>query len=154
MIAVQQSQTVTNLYPFLCVATLPQSGTCGRTPIASHSDTWSTPLLRAAAWLLIAVVVALSLLPPEFRPVSGAPHDAEHFAIFAFTGLIVGLGYRSYHPYQAAALIAFTGAVEIAQVWIPGRHARLEDFVVDASAACIGVAMAWLALRAARGRDR
>jgi VanZ family protein len=38
------------------------------------------------------------------------------------------------------------------QLWMPGRHARLEDFVVDALAACAGIAVAavldWL-----RGRS-
>jgi VanZ family protein len=28
------------------------------------------------------------------------------------------------------------------QLWAPGRHARLEDFVVDALAACLGIALA------------
>ena len=33
-----------------------------------------------------------------------------------------------------------TGLIEILQLWAPGRHARLEDFVVDALAACVGLA--------------
>jgi VanZ family protein len=28
------------------------------------------------------------------------------------------------------------------QLWAPGRHARLEDFVVDALTACLGLAIA------------
>jgi VanZ family protein len=34
------------------------------------------------------------------------------------------------------------GAIEILQIWAPGRHARLEDFVVDALACCVGLAVA------------
>jgi VanZ family protein len=34
------------------------------------------------------------------------------------------------------------GVIEILQIWAPGRHARLEDFVVDALAACAGLAIA------------
>jgi len=33
-----------------------------------------------------------------------------------------------------------TGVIEILQFWAPGRHARLMDFVVDALAACVGLA--------------
>jgi VanZ family protein len=35
-----------------------------------------------------------------------------------------------------------TGVIEILQFWAPGRHARLSDFVVDALAACAGLAVA------------
>ncbi len=34
------------------------------------------------------------------------------------------------------------GVIEILQLWAPGRHARLEDFAVDALAACAGLAVA------------
>jgi VanZ family protein len=32
--------------------------------------------------------------------------------------------------------------MEILQFWVPGRHARISDFVVDAAAACAGLALA------------
>ena len=34
-----------------------------------------------------------------------------------------------------------SGAIEIAQLWVPGRHARLIDFLVDTTAACIGIGL-------------
>ena len=34
-------------------------------------------------------------------------------------------------------LVIFAGAIEIAQVLIPGRHARLSDFLVDAVSMCV-----------------
>jgi len=33
------------------------------------------------------------------------------------------------------------GVLELLQLWMPGRHARLADFVVDALAACVGLAL-------------
>jgi len=42
----------------------------------------------------------------------------------------------------AAIAVAMIGLIEILQFWAPGRHARLEDFVVDALAACAGLAIA------------
>jgi VanZ family protein len=46
------------------------------------------------------------------------------------------------------------GLIEILQLWAPGRHARLEDFVVDALAACVGIAVAagldWIIQRSRR----
>ena len=110
-------------------------------------------LLRAGAWLLVIAIVILSVVPPSLRPITDAPHDLEHLAIFAATGLAFGFGYRFRHLYQAVGLAAFAGAVEIAQYWVPGRHARLGDFTVDALGACIGVFAAWLMLKAMRGRQ-
>jgi VanZ family protein len=41
-------------------------------------------------------------------------------------------------------LVIFAGAIEFAQIFAPGRHARISDFLVDAFAACIGVAVSAL----------
>ena len=38
--------------------------------------------------------------------------------------------------------VGLTGLIEILQFLAPGRHARLEDFIVDALAACVGLAIA------------
>jgi VanZ family protein len=97
---------------------------------------------RIASWLLAASIVVLSLVPPSLRPVTELPHDVEHFAIFGATGLAYGLGYSRQYFVVAAALLIFTGAIEVAQMAVPGRHARLSDFMVDALAVCIGVVTA------------
>jgi VanZ family protein len=102
---------------------------------------------QVSAWLLVSATLLLSVVPPSLRPVTDAPHNVEHFAIFLMTGFCFGIGYPYKYELQAVALIAFTGLIEIAQLWVPGRHSRLSDFVVDASAACIGIATAWLITR-------
>jgi VanZ family protein len=100
-------------------------------------------LFKIAAWFLLVTIVVLSVVPPEDRPVTPAPHDFEHVAIFVATGLAFGLGY-SRHGVQILALMAFSAAVEIIQLGIPGRHARVSDFVVDALSVSIGVGLPWL----------
>jgi VanZ family protein len=35
--------------------------------------------------------------------------------------------------------VVFSGSVEIMQLFVPGRHARLSDFAIDATAACVGL---------------
>ncbi len=97
--------------------------------------------VRLAAWFLALVITVLSLVPPEFRPETGAPHDLEHFAIFAATGFAFGFGY-SRRRLVTVALVIFAGAIELAQTFVPGRHARLSDFIVDAVAMCVGIAAA------------
>jgi len=94
---------------------------------------------RFVAWVLAALIVVLSLVPAALRPETGAPHDVEHFAIFAATGLAFGLGYERRHGLIGVLLVIFAAAVECAQLPIPGRHARLSDFIVDALAMCVGL---------------
>jgi VanZ family protein len=96
-------------------------------------------ICRIIGWILASAIVVLSIVPSIWRPVTAAPHHVEHFIIFFATGLAFGFGYVRNHFLVAILLVTFSGLVELAQLLVPGRHARLSDFVVDASAACIGL---------------
>jgi VanZ family protein len=111
-------------------------------------------MCRAAAWLLTLAVIVLSFVPPSHRVVTYAPHNLEHFAIFFATGVAFGVGYQSRPFVSGIALVIFCGAIELAQNWVPGRHARLTDFIVDAAATCVGVSMASLATRLGPAQSR
>jgi VanZ family protein len=102
---------------------------------------------QIASWLALLVIVALSLVAPSLRPVTFLPQALEHAAIFGLAGIAAGLGYPSRTALTLTALVTFSAAVEVAQLFVPGRHARLRDFAVDAGAALIGVALAGLAAR-------
>ena len=93
---------------------------------------------QIVAWSLAATIVVLSLVPSELRPETGVPHILEHGLIFAATGAAFGLGYEARSGSLAIQLVIFASAVEIAQLFAPGRHARLSDFLVDAVAICAG----------------
>jgi hypothetical protein len=108
---------------------------------------------RISAWCLAATIVILSLVPPSLRPETGAPHSLEHLTIFVATGFAFGLGYKRGNFLLAILLVIFSGAIEIAQLFMPGRHARLSDFIIDTVAACIGLVMSSLfSLRSAKGQ--
>jgi VanZ family protein len=107
-------------------------------------------ILRALAIAIAGLIVILSLVPPSLRPVTAAPHDFEHFAIFLLCGLCLGLGYRSGHLLQGGALVIFAAVVEVLQRLVPGRHARLGDFLIDAAAGCAGICLAWIGLKMPR----
>ena len=98
-----------------------------------------TQAARIVAWSLAAAIVVLSVVPPSFRPETVAPHNVEHFLIYWSTGLAFGLGYKRRLGLLAILLLIFTGSVEITQLFVPGRHARLSDFIVDAGAVWIGL---------------
>jgi VanZ family protein len=99
-------------------------------------------LYQLSAWLCVAMIGVLSLVAPSLRPVTILPHNLEHAAIFALAGFAAGLGYPGRPIRTLAAFVIFAGAVELAQIYVPGRHATLTDFMVDALAACAGVGIA------------
>jgi VanZ family protein len=101
-----------------------------------------TILLRLVAWGLAAAVTFATLGPPRYRPHADLGQSGEHALAFVLVGLAFGLAYRRNRLLTALAAVAMTGAIEVLQFWAPGRHARLSDFVVDALAACAGLAVA------------
>ena len=117
-----------------------------------------TIILRLFAWLLAAAITFASLGPAHLRTHSELGQDGEHTLAFVLLGLAFGLAYTRNRLLTAAIVVAGTGLIEILQLWAPGRHARLEDFVVDALAACAGLAMAaaldWMIKRTRRPNVR
>ncbi len=101
-----------------------------------------TIILRLFAWSLAAAVAFATLGPPGLRPHSNLGQDGEHALAFVLLGLAFGLAYTSNRWLTAFLAVGLTGALELLQLWMPGRLARLEDFVVDALAACVGLAIA------------
>jgi VanZ family protein len=94
---------------------------------------------RAIAWSLAAAIIVLSIVPPRLRPETALPHDLEHFGIFFAMGIAFSVGYQSKRQSLMVLLVIFSGAVELSQFFVPGRHARVTDFVVDGLAVCTGV---------------
>jgi VanZ family protein len=94
------------------------------------------------AWLLALAILVLSVVPAWLRPQTGVPHDLEHFGIFVATGFAFGLGYPRRYAVMAIAMLIFAGAIETAQLFVPGRHALLSDFFLDTLALFYGVAAA------------
>jgi VanZ family protein len=110
-----------------------------------------TIMLRLAAWLLAVAVAFATLGPPRYRPHADLGQDGEHALAFILIGLAFGLAYPRHRLLTTIIAVVLTGALEVAQFWAPGRHARLEDFIVDALAACAGFMLAagldWLGKR-------
>jgi VanZ family protein len=101
-----------------------------------------TIVLRIIAWLLAAAVTFATLGPPNYRPHSSLGQDGEHALAFILIGVAFGLAYTEHRLRVAVIAVIMIGALELLQLWMPGRHARLEDFIVDALTACVGLAVA------------
>ena len=99
---------------------------------------------QVTAWLLALAIVVLSLGPPSSRPVTGAGNNVEHLLIFLATGAAFGLGYARRYWLLVIALVTFAAAIELAQILVPGRHARFTDFLTDGAASCLGIGFSYL----------
>jgi VanZ family protein len=110
-----------------------------------------TVILKLIAWCLAAAVTFATLGPARFRPHSDLGQVGEHAFAFALVGLAFGLAYTRNRAVVAALAVALIGVLELLQLWAPGRHARLDDFAVDALATCAGFTLAaaldWLRSR-------
>src|SRR5204863_441246 len=87
----------------------------------------------------VSDLVAIATLGPAFmRPHSNLGQDGEHALAFVLVGIAFGLAYPRHRMFTMAMSVVAIGVLELLQLWAPGRHARLEDFVVDALTACVG----------------
>jgi VanZ family protein len=102
----------------------------------------TTTVLRLIAWLLAAAVTFATVGPARFRPHFAITHDGEHALAFVLVGFVFSLAYPRHRLPSAGVAVVLIGMLELLQRLVPGRHARLEDFIVDALAALAGFAIA------------
>ena len=100
------------------------------------SRTGSTILAtaRVIAWIIVIGLIMISLAPAPLRPGTGVSHNLEHFGSFLIAGIIWRLAYADRLVLWLGTMPVFAGGVELLQIFVPGRHARLSDFAVDALA--------------------
>src|ERR1700743_368804 len=96
-----------------------------------------TALLRISAWLLAAAVTFATLGPPRYPPHSSLGPDAGHALACVWSAIACAWACPR-HRMTVVVAVGLIGVLELLQFVAPGRHARLEDFVVDALAACVG----------------
>jgi VanZ family protein len=94
---------------------------------------------RATAWFALAAIIVLSLVSPGARPTAFMPHKIEHASIFLLDGVAFGIAYCGYEWLSSVVAVIFCASIELAQLTIPGRHARFNDFFIDAIAICVGI---------------
>ncbi len=93
---------------------------------------------------MVTMIVLLTAVPASMRPMSGFPREVEHIAGFFVAGGLYFLGYPRRLLASLAIAFTFAAAIELLQIPLPSRHARLIDFVVDAAAACVGTLFGFL----------
>jgi VanZ family protein len=104
-----------------------------------------TAVGRTPAWIGILAIIVLSVVPANDRPVSGVGQGLEHFAAYALVGGVFAIGYRFSLTRLLVLAIFFCGGIELLQVPLPTRHARVSDFLVDSVGACFTILCVFVA---------
>ena len=94
---------------------------------------------RTLAWIGITAIVYLSVVPAVDRPVTGTGQWTEHFTAFALVAGAFAVGYSFSLARLLLLALLFCAGVELLQIPIPTRHARVSDFVIDFVASCFAV---------------
>ena len=95
--------------------------------------------IRALAWLLLAFLTAMTVVPAPDRPVTGLDHNFEHLVAFVSLGALFSVGYPDKLRQLMLGGIGFTLLLEMSQVPLATRHARVSDFLVDTLAVWLGL---------------
>jgi VanZ family protein len=104
-----------------------------------------TGMARIMAWIGILAIIILSVVPAADRPVTGAGQLLEHFTAFAIVGGAFAIGYRLSLKRLMFLAVFFCAGIELLQVPLPTRHARVSDFLIDTAGASLAVLCVFVA---------
>ncbi len=101
----------------------------------------TTTLLKTAAWSILAIIAFVTLSPIGFRPHTITNVNIDRATAYAAAGVVFTLAYP--RSWKTAAVLLILGAVgfELLQALQPTRHARIDDALIKAAGAALGVAV-------------
>jgi len=90
-------------------------------------------------------LAVLSWMPGPYMVRTGvlSGHE-EHFLAYLLSALLISTTQRRTTPssWTGLALALYACALEIGQLYVPGRHPAVEDYCASAAGALVGVAVA------------
>jgi hypothetical protein len=99
-------------------------------------------LLRAVAWAGVFAIFILSVVPADERPSTGLGQRIEHLAAFGLVAGAFAVCYRFTLIQLLLIALLFCGGIELLQVPLPTRHARVSDFVIDLLGSSLAIFLA------------
>lgn len=101
--------------------------------------------LRLAGCLGILIIVALSLVPAQWRPSTGFAKEIEHGIAYLLVAGVLTLGGLARWP-RILVMAGLAAAMELGQILIPGRDCSLTDILASSAGALLGSGLGLFAL--------
>lgn len=98
-------------------------------------------IARPLSWAGAVAIIVLTVIPAAERPVTGAGSSTEHVAAFALVAGVFAIGYRLHLVTRLTIALLFCAGIELLQMPLPTRHARLSDLIVDFAASSFAIAV-------------
>ena len=97
-------------------------------------------LLRAAFIACLIVAAILALLPADLMRRTALGGHAEHVIAYLGTAILMGLAFPRgpQLTVQCVLLTMYASALEVGQLYSPGRHASFQDLAFSAAGIVIG----------------
>lgn len=124
--------------------------------LRKHRFTALNRSLAILAWGMLAFIAYATLSPIKDRPTLPTSPTYEHLFAFAVLGMLFSLAYPRRILFTGLLVIGSGIALEAAQIFLPSRHARLQDLaekvIGGAAGIALGVLIVWLIAFAYRRR--
>lgn len=116
-----------------------------------------TKVSHFLGWVCVIAIIILSWLPSGTRPRTHlfAITQWEHFAAYFVAAALLAQGRTSRKDHFLIPILlgALAAMLEVGQIWVPGRDAKLSDWIAGAAGGWAGVAV-WPMLQAAHSFAR
>nr|WP_310094445.1 MULTISPECIES: VanZ family protein [Bosea] len=99
----------------------------------------SRKMALAAGWIVLAIIIWASVSSIDKRPDSGLSVNLERELAFALLGMFFAIAARMPILIVFLYMLAFTASLETLQDYVPGRHGRVEDFIVKSLGVAVGM---------------
>jgi hypothetical protein len=94
---------------------------------------------RVGAWICVAAIAYLSLVPHSMEIRTTLPGGVEHAIAYAGTAALLKLGYSRQPLWViASALFAYSGVLEVLQTFVHGRHSEVVGALWSGGGALVG----------------
>lgn len=98
---------------------------------------------KILAWTALAAIIFVTISPIGLRPQDLLPVNVDRALAFGVMAGLFVIAYPRQWIWVGVLILGSAGAIELLQEMSPTRHANIEDAVIKAAGAAIGLLAGW-----------